>query len=229
MGPGEELEDQEDEEDEPLVRTLFFAEGPDADERVCAAVWTMFVKSSNAHGFDARSSAVRKNSARIARLRAEGKHVAFDGYVPANAGREPTMTTEDQALAAYRELTKKHGRPPTNPELAESLGLKGPTETARIQAAWKLRKALVEKGLAEPSARGGARPEKKSTAKPAFVKEPPAPVGHRTRAVAAPAPTTPSRRASKDPIVASLIEKRDALLTKAKALDVAIEALSEAL
>ena len=127
------------------------------------------------------------------------------------------MTTDDQALTAYRTLLSKHGRPPTNPELADALGLKGPTATARIQAAWKIRKRLVEKGLAEPSSRVATDGPK--------VEPVPRAVAPKATSVPAAAP----RRASKDPIVASLIEKRDALLTKAKALDVAIEALSEAL
>lgn len=113
--------------------------------------------------------------------------------------------TEDEVLTAYRNLKAKLGRVPGNLELADALGITGANDTARAVAASKLRGPLIAKGLAESRPRGGAR---------------------KAHAPPAPPDATPATRASRDPIVAALIEKRDELIAKAKALDVAIEALS---
>lgn len=190
-----EPEDEPQDEDEaPLARPSFFAEDDDA---ACAAVWALFVKASNAAGFDARSASSKASTEALRRR-----------CLPQ---RETTMATktEDKVLTAYRNLKAKLGRVPGNLELADALGITGANDTARAVAAGKLRGPLIAKGLAESGPRGGARKAHAPPAPP--VRTPDA---------------TPATRASRDPIVAALIEKRDELIAKAKALDVAIEALS---
>lgn len=220
---GEADEDGDDEE--APTRISFFAEGERADAHVCASVWNIYAKASNARGISCRSRGSLASSRTLARVRAARGELA-DLKKPTHVdeersmSNETTLTTKEKAtLAAYTSLKEKLGRVPTGPEIAAV------TKFALGATRYQL-KTLAEQGLAEIAPRGGGAGARGGSSKPRVP-------------VAAPPPTVekrPRRTRSSDPFVADLIAKRDALLDesrtcekKAAALDKVIEQFSAAL
>lgn len=218
-------------EDEPPTRISFFAD-PDServDELVTSAVWNMFARWQNGRGFDCRSNQSKAQSKSMAARR------GAEPAPPTHEEEETTMATtkrdglterEAVVLKTYEDLLAKLGRVPANPEIADVIGGWATANTVRAA-----RGVLVDRGLAEHRPRGGgpldgttAATPKASRAAIVVRKSAPPPKKRVT-----PAPAAPPRAASRDPLVADLITKRDELRRKADALDVAIEALSVAL
>lgn len=223
--PREDVEPAEvDEESEPPTRISFFAD-PDServDELVCASVWNMFAKDSNQRGFDCRSS----------QSRAQSKYQAAKREIK----EEETMSNEEgltdrqrAVLKAYRDLLKETGEPPTNLDIADRAKIEGSSDNARGANVSGAIRELRLKGLVGPPRRGPGSGAPEPAKPPAPRRVAPPPATRKPKAVAAVVEPKPARKASRDPIVAALITKRDELRSKASALDVAIEALSVAL
>lgn len=194
-------------------RVSFFAEDDSAADAVCAQVWTIFAKDSNAHGFDARSMRSIRASRALAGRRAETPPVHE------TTREKPMSLTERQqrVLDAYRAC-RGEGREPSHLELADMAGIQTKNASSRQALVSVVMRELRKLGLVGAPRRGPGAKSATPAASPA-----PAPPPART-----PAPK-PARAASTDPVVAALIAKRDVFLAKAKAIDVAIEALAEAL
>ena len=206
------------------------------DELVCASVWNMFAKDSNARGFDCRSKGSRAAPRSLARTRAakgetarvkppqleqEEERPAMNGTTN---GAAALSQKQKNTLTTYNALKKELRRVPMATEVADKLGIG--VAAARYQIG-----QLADMGLAETAPRGGVRrgvDTPKTEVKTEAATAASAVRGAVRNALQSIAPK-PLRTTSADPVVAALIEKRDAFLTRAEALDVAIEALSVAL
>lgn len=228
-------------DDAPPTRLSFFAhtdvdaDGIEAveraDEAACRAVWTMFVKDSNARGFSVRSSKARDTTMSPWRQAKAVTGESKEETKPMNAtmtnGASSALSNDLRtALTAYNTLKKELGRVPMATEIAPKLGIGVSAVRYRIGELAKMK-------LAEKAPRGGntARGDgaKKVTKKPrnALVALPSSPKTKANRGLEGlDPPQKPSRTASSDPVVSALIERRDALLAKAAAIDVAIEAMA---
>lgn len=229
----------ENEEDAPPTRLSFFAHADvdadgleaveRADDAACRAVWTMFVKDSNARGFAVRSPKARDTTKSPWR---QAKAVT-----PNDTREEQPMngtTTNGAAtslsprlratLDAWRELTK-NGETPTSAELAEKAKLSSP---ANAQNALSV---LRKQGLVPQGDRRAAKaPAKRPKSKPAAAARPPKTKrGFEDYPPPTVPPAKPPRASSSDPVIAAMIARRDEFRRKADALDVAIEAMAVAL
>lgn len=240
--PADRVEPRDDvdaEDDTPPTRVSFFAhvdvdaDGIEAVERAddaaCRAVWTMFVKDSNARGFDARSRQQRA----AAKAKTPWRRAAAVETTDQREEQPMNGTTTNGAssalskdlretLTAYNALKKQAGRVPMATEIAPALGVGVNAVRYRLDQLAKL-------GLAEKAPRGGIRrAEPKASAKTAAPSTPKTKRGFEDYPATAP-PVKPPRASSSDPVIAALIARRDEFRRKADALDVAIEAMAVAL
>ena len=212
-------------EAEVVERSLGDAQAWDAydraDELVCKSVWTIFTKDSNARGFAVRN--VKSENAAKAKSPWRNPRAAEGGAVMSN--RETQLTELQQTvLDAYRQHMEHSGEPPTNRELAALARIEGANDNSRMANVSRIVQILRRRGLVGAPRRGpGAK-----AAAPAQELPPPV-TPKRPRREAAVVESRPTRTTSRDPVVRELIAKRDALINKAKAIDVAIEALATAL
>lgn len=238
--------DDDTEEDAPPTRLSFFghadidADGIEAVERAddaaCRAVWTMFVKDSNARGFRVQSKQQR------AAAKAKTPWRRVPAVTPNDTREEQPMngTTTNGAssalneklratLATYKALEKEHERIPTAVEIADKLAIG--VAAARYQIG-----QLAEMGLAKTAPRGGhhsasadSKAAKRAKSKPAAAARPPKTKRGFEDYPATVPPAKPPRASSSDPVIAAMIARRDEFRRKADALDVAIEAMAVAL
>lgn len=235
---GEPRDDNAAEDDAPPTRLSFFAHADidadgleaveRADDAACRAVWTTFVKDSNARGFDARS---RAQKAAAKRKTGWKQHNALPKREepPMNGtttnGAATSLSPRLRAtLDAWRELTK-NGETPTSAELAEKAKLSSPANAQNALSVLR-KQGLVPQG----DRRVPKTPAKRPKSKPAAA----APSTPKTKRgledyPATVPPAKPPRASSSDPVIAAMIARRDEFRRKADALDIAIEAMAVAL
>lgn len=231
---GVEREEVDPAQDTSITRISFFAESEKfdaplsdgaawdavlrADELVANRVWTMFAKDSNARGFEV-----------VTRSQLAAREAKTPWRQPPKKGSKNMSTSEVEnltprmrgVLSAYLELSRDGARP-SNIEIANRAGIEGESESGRGANVSNALSALRKKGLLDTKKSNGAAPPRKSANGDTRKKSS---NGHIANGVEA----RPARTHSKDPTIQALIEKRNSFLTKAHALDTAIEALAVAL
>ncbi len=232
-----------EEDDEPPSRVSFFAEGDDAEERVCRAVWNMFVKDSNSRGFDARTRQQRAASGAVIARRQESAGTASTTLTEAKMGREKGddgLTDKQRVvLEAYRDIIHELGEDHvTNEEIAKRAKVAGETQKSRNANVCGVLRVLRSRGLLnaakyqEEGAKAPAPAAKKAYAKKAAAPKPEvtgkAKSGRAGGKAAAKARAKRTEPASDDPILTELRARREALAGKLAKLDLAIDAFQAA-
>jgi hypothetical protein len=158
-------DDEQLDEVEPAGGSFFAAHDPfvddvddvlRADDAAAERVWRMFVRDSNAHGFDARSRKSRAASDALRAQYADGRRVR----------RSPNgrikMALKEAVTAAHAALTKKLGRAPSVREVFDVVG-----GDDKIQ---NVRNILTRSGLAVTKTKGAGAEKVAKVPRNALVK-----------------------------------------------------------
>jgi len=223
-----------EERGQELTGVSFFADGEGAEAHVCRSVWTMFTRWQNTRGFSVTSKEAA--AARAAKTPWRKERAAEEGE-RSMANEEDLTPRLKGVLHAWRDLSKD-GAKPAALDVAKRARIEGVDDAKRTQIVYWAVAQLRKLGHIEYAhASTKATPPPKAPRKARVVNAggrhtltPARAAGRRILAGASlAAEQKPSRAASTDPTVASLIIRRDDFRRKADALDVAIEALSVAL